>query len=167
MDNSEADVEMVDSTEKSDKADPDYVVAGDDIDAFRNYSYYPQTIELGMRYGLSDNIISGMHNAIMVDRDIDDPSQFLSPGKVRNMKKQHEFDLMDWHKGKTGYKCLGVDGKTSNVKVAGNQVQKLEKQTVICQVKKEFVGHFTPPNGEGASIAHGFFDVSKCIPRIP
>ena len=65
-----------------------------------------------------------------------------------------------------GCESQTVDGKISNVKVPGNQVEKLDKQTVSCQVEKKFVGHFTPPNGEGASIAHGFFDVSACIQKM-
>ena len=65
------------------------------------------------------------------------------------MKKQHNFDLLDWHNQKSGYKCLGVDGKISKVKVPGNQMEKHDKQTVMCQVEKKFVGHFIPENGGG------------------
>ena len=158
---------MTDLTEESTMADPDYEQPDEDISTYRNYQFYPQTIEMGMRYGWSDNQIANIHNSIMVDRGITDPAQLLSPSKVRKMKKQHVFTSMEQHKKNSGYKCLGVDGKISNVKVAGNKVEKLEKQTVICQVEKEFVGHFTPPNGEGASIAHGFFDVSTtCHQRM-
>ena len=143
-----------------DKADPDYVPDEEDISTYRNYSYYPQTIEFAMRYGLSDNVISGFHNSIMVDRAVSDPSQLLSPEKVRKMKQKHQFHLMDQHKKNTGYKVLGVDGKKSDVKVARNQKEKIDKQTVIDQVEKKFVGHFTPSNGEGPTLAHGLFDVS-------
>ena len=45
--------------------------------------------------------------------------------------------------------------------VDSHQKEKADKQAVIDQVSKGFVGCFLPENGEGATIGHGLFNVSN------
>ena len=104
-DKDHSDVEMADLT-KSKKSDPDYE-PDEDISAFRNYDYLPQLIETQMRFGMSDNEVTGLINSFLTDKKIEDPSQYLSPGKVRNCRQQHVFELMEQHKKKSNFKVLG------------------------------------------------------------
>ena len=101
----DADVEMADLT-KSRKSDPDYE-PDEDISAFRNYDYLPQLVETQMRFGASDNQVAGLINSWLSDKNVDDPSQYLSPGKLRNCRQQHVFELMEQHKNKSNFKVLG------------------------------------------------------------
>ena len=55
----------------------------------------------------------------------------------------------------------GFDGKSSDVWVDSHHQEKADKQAVIDQVSKGFVGCFLPENGEGATIGHGLFNVSN------
>ena len=57
----------------------------------------------------------------------------------------------------------GFDGKSSDVWVDSHQQEKADKQAVIDQVSKGFVGCFLPENGEGATIGHGLFNVSNFV----
>ena len=98
-------VEMANLT-KSRKLDPDYVP--DDISALRNYDYLGQLVETQMRYGYSDNSVANLINSFLSCKGVEDPSQYLSPGKLRNCRQQHVFDIMDQHKEKSGFKVIGT-----------------------------------------------------------
>ena len=100
------DVEMEDSV-KSRKLDPDYEL-DNDVTAFRNYDYLAQLVETQMRYGYSDNSVCNLINSYLSSKGIEDPSQYLSPGKLRNCRQQHVFDIMDQHKDKSGFKVIGT-----------------------------------------------------------
>ena len=99
------DVEMDDL--RSNKSDPDYEL-DNDITAFRNYDYLAQLVEVQMRYGYSDNSVANLINSYLRCKGIEDPSQYLSPGKLRNCRGQHVFDLMEQHKDKSGFKVIGT-----------------------------------------------------------
>ena len=108
------DVEMV-----SRKSDSDYELDyEEDISAFRNYDYHAQLIETQMRYGRTDNEVCNLINSYLSDKGVEDPSEYLSPGKLRNCRSQHVFDLMDQHKNKSGFKVLGNYKHVSKYKLA-------------------------------------------------
>ena len=97
------DVEMA-----SQKSDPDSDFEPDyNEDTFRNYDYHAQLIETQMRYGRTDNEVCNLINSYLSDKGVEDPSEFLSPGKLRNCRSQHVFDIMEQHKNKSGFKVLG------------------------------------------------------------
>ena len=102
----DGDVEMANLT-KSRKLDPDYVL-DEDISAFRNYDYLGQLVETQMRYGYSDNSVANLINSFLSCKGIDDPTQYVSPGKLRKCRQEHVFDLMDQHKDKSGFKVIGI-----------------------------------------------------------
>ena len=153
------------SKAKRKKEDPDYIPneAADEIEGQRqrNRFDYPQFIEIGLRYGLSNNVLSNLLNSLLVDMGIEDPSLFVSPGKVGLMKYKHERHLRAMHKLKTGYKFLGFDGKKSSIKVEKNQTEVVDKQTIICQAARMFVAHFCPQKGKGINVATGIYETLK------
>ena len=90
------------------KSDSDYELDyEEDVSAFRNYDYHAQLIETQMRYGRTDNEVCNLINSYLSDKGVEDPSEYLSPGKLRNCRSQHVFDQMEQHKNKSGFKVLG------------------------------------------------------------
>ena len=89
-------------------SDSDYVPDEVDVSMYRNYGFYAQYIEYGMRIGLSNNQLANLNNCLMRDKNVEDPSEYISHEKVRKCKEKHVFDLLDEHKKKTtGLKVLG------------------------------------------------------------
>ena len=106
-DQDHADVAMADLRSTKSDSDSDYVLDEEDISAFRNYDYLAQLVEVQMRYGYSDNSVANLINSYLRCKGIEDASQYLSPGKLRNCRQEHVFDLMDQHKNKSGFKVIG------------------------------------------------------------
>ena len=151
------------SKAKRKKDDPEFVPYFDELEDLRkrNTLSYPQFIEMGLRYGLSNNVLANLINSICVDMGIEDEALFVSPEKVRQLKEKHERHLRARHRLKTGFKFLGFDGKKSSIRLEHNQTEIAEKQTVICQATRQFVKHFIPPNGKGISVASGLHETLK------
>ena len=115
---------------------------------------------MGLRHGLSYNVIANMINSVLIDLGFEDASDFISPQKVGRMAKKHYLNLDKDHMKTTGYECIGYDGKKSDLNLPKNQVQKLaDKLTITCMQRHTYIGHKCPANGKGCTLASCIYEV--------
>ena len=126
----------------------------------RNQNQYPLTASQGLRYGLSVRELYAIMNAMLGDLGVEDPTQYITYGKVQRMLKAHGSELEIEHDDITGYEHLGFDGKSSGVLHDHCQVEKsVDMITFICQSRRSYVNHSTPESGHGYILAKYLYEV--------
>ena len=144
-------------------SDPDFVPSDSDEDRPKpkyNTREWLQSIETGLRCGLSYYQIANMINSVLVDMDYEEKADFVSVQKIRQMALKHFKNLAEEHEKIQGYEVIGVDGTKSDVKLANNQISHVtDKVTVTCQERHIYVDHFLPPNGQGITLAYCIYEV--------
>ena len=148
--------------------------ANEEAKGNNNTHNFPQTMETGMRYGLSRNQIANLINSLLVDLlllfpNLWDPlaSLFVCASKVRLMIKALGKELAKSHLDKhTGLFFVGWDGKKSDVLRDRGQMESVEKETVICQILRIYIDHFLPSDGRAESIAKGLLEVNIKVLKV-
>ena len=90
--------------------DPDYEMEDEDEDTDQpkyNKSNFWQTLETGLRYGMSYSAIANLINSVLVDLGYEDESDFISPSKVQRLASKHYSKLATDHLETRGYTVIG------------------------------------------------------------
>ena len=145
----------------NDPKDPDFQLTNDEEDDVEeivnintpkyNTQKYPGMIGAIIRYGISDEAIVDVLNNYLVDRKVEDESEYFSTQKINRMRTEHYEVLKNNHRNSMkNVKSIGFDGKKSDVKTKGGKwIKKVDKVAVICQSTRQFIHCFTPENGTG------------------
>ena len=123
-----------------------------------NFEKLPLATATGSRYGMSRNQMMNFTNSLFLDLDL--PDYFISASKFDLMKKELGKVLTKSHMEQNhGFGCLGFDGTKGDVRVDRVKTEHSDKTTVICQVDRKYVDHFTHKEGDAETIFKGFLAV--------
>ena len=125
-----------------------------------NLNKYDLTTSQALRFGTSVRELHAIMNAIKSDEKVEDPTKYVTYGKVQRMFKAHGLELELEHEDITEYEYLGFDGKSSGVLKNHCQIEKsVDKITFTCQSRRIYVNHDTPESGHGISVAKSIYEV--------
>ena len=147
------DIQMEEEEDHQD-SDSDWTPDDEECENNRNFYEYREMISMGMRYKLSNRVISNLHNATLVDMGIEDEDRYLTPSKVRRLKKKYGLLSAKKHtENNKNLLNLAFDGKKSAVALPHSQSAVEEKIVVVDGVTYKYLDHFIANPGTGFHIA--------------
>ena len=125
-----------------------------------NHNKYDLTTSQALRFGYSVRGVHTLMNAIKSDENEEDPTKYVTYGKVQRMFLAHGAELELEHEDISEYEHLGFDGKKSGILKDHCQVEKsVDKVTIICQSRRMYVDHVIPESGHGNVLAKCLYQV--------
>ena len=159
-DSAETDSDAMDVDYHSDQ-DPEWSEESDNDEdedqpkSNRNYNEYFWVISMGMRLKLSNRQISNMANAMLLDQVCTDERMYLTPSKVKRLRKKVGLRLSNQHQQENSkLEVIGFDGKTSEVLAEHCQTERHDKITSVDLIRGSYLGHDIPSVKTGYAIAN-------------
>ena len=127
-----------------------------------NLREYKLTTSQALRFGISIRGLYSVMNAKASDEEEEDPTKYVSYGKVERMFQSHGAELETEHEDIMEYEHIGFDGKSSGILKEHCQVEKsVDKVTFTCQSRRTYINHLIPESGHGISVAKSLYEVCK------
>ena len=150
--------------DKMDVDDPEYL-PNDDTNPHDSghytYENFKQTLESGIRLGLSNRQLASMINSTLVDLKVEDKNRYVCTSTVRKMKLEYGKKIEEDHlKKNQRLVALGLDSTKSDCKVERGQTEIIENISFTNQVEKTYLDHGRPKNSKAETIHPILYEVN-------